>query len=317
MKKLIVLCCSVVILLSFSTAFAIDSSTKNYLRENGVDSHRYEDYFDGEYTPEEYVALCKHFEQYDAELLYAIGENAYVVRQDFSTYSKVDVRYRIMSYDGSILRDYGDSIIGDYVRIGNYVFVMTESYPATYDIFNTDGQFISIFDENSSVNYYSASVRLRADLGDGYYLFENVRSGDGKGSGDFYILNPQGEVCQLHTYYYDFHVMKTYYADIDKNEMLGRTNGHVTGLVEVGKISEGRFAIWGNNVYRGYFAVYFDVNGTRLIDLSEKATGFEVTKLGEFCNGQAEIEFRGVDYREYVGVIDAAGEFVGEPERKK
>ena len=60
-------------------------------------------------------------------------------------------------------------------------------------------------------------------------------------------------------------------------------------------------------------AYYYNTKGEVVIDLSTQAVNYEVTKLSDFSNGQARIEFIGANGKNYYVNIDKTGDFIGEP----
>jgi len=291
---------------------AIDEAFKNWELYNSLESDESKQFLKDNYcknfqlffSPAEYVDLYNTASEISATPTYAISKFAVVAHQNIATYNTSEDKYFIMDISGNIIRDYGDNswVNTQCVLFGENIFINTNGHPAKYDIVNAHGELVNTF-EDMLYEYDAPRIENLFDLGDGYYIFSEVKN-TSTSSYKLYILNPNGEHFELE----DFVVLsasgyhKPYYFDMANME----------DNVSVGKISEDLFYF----LYKfgaDSFACYYDTEGELVINLSNSETNFEVTQLGNFVDGKANIKFRGADYKSYTATIDTTGDFIGEP----
>lgn len=249
--------------------------------------------FDDYYLYEEYYELMETLiTKLDDESIlpiYPINDKLFFIQRTIDTYDKYEVSIAIVNTDGEILSDWhsnwGVSDIRYNAQCGDYFFIKSDEYYSGiyyYDVVNNEGKII-------------ANIRCceeKYDIGEGYIFYT-------LGNDFGYIMNPTGDVIELKT----ASVMPSYGQKPD---------GKLSRDQAVGQISEGLFYGFSKgNV--NTVAYYYNTDGEVVIDLSTRAVNFEVTKLSDFSDGQARIEFVGANGRNYYAYIDKTGSFVGEP----
>ena len=259
----------------------------------GASSYRFEkDFFNQYLTAKEYIDICTELKKYNAVPLIALGKSVFVVKQDFSTYDTREINYSIMNSSGKILKDYGNnSWVDKGVRMGDFTFLYTKGNPATFDVVNNQGVVVNTFDNCTS----NQILEHFYDFGDGNHLFLTVLSGNY----ELYLLKPNGEI-NIISNYFDLDI---YYLSLIKDD-----------AVEIGNICEDKFSFLysSGGISRAF---YFNIDSKRGLDFSSDEKRYKVYELGDFENGQAQIKFTGVDYESYLAVIDAEGNFIGEPKK--
>ncbi len=252
--------------------------------------------FKDDYTPEEYSILIdllkESTKEESLEPVYMINKNLLFVQRIIDTYDKHEESVAVIDTNGKIIQnwnaDWGVYDIQYRAKCGEYFFIIKKGYIYnTYDcdVVNQEGEIISEVHCKGE----------RYDIGSGYVFFSL--------GGDFgNIMTPTGEVIEL-----NYKSVYPSYCD--------HSGSLVEGKDEIGKVSEGLFYGFskGNN---NTVAYYYNTQGEVVIDLSTQAVNFEVTKLSDFSNGQATIEFIGANGKDYTAIIDKTGNFVGEPMEK-
>lgn len=298
MKKTAVLIAAFLLLLCCagcqppSTAPDTEDPFANYsISQRARDSYDYS--FNQYYTPEEYVNLTTTLptllDDASVEPVYAISDSLFLVIRTIDRYDLSESSIAVVDGEGNIITDWNSTWsvtdIWHNAKCGDYLFIETESLgygDCQCDVVNKEGKVLT------TVTCKSA----RYDLGEGYVFFS-------KGQDFGNIMNSKGEVIELE------------YASV----MPGygsKTDGSLGDDEAIGKISEGLFYGFGKgNV--NTVAYYYNTQGKVVIDLSTRVVNFEVTKLSDFSNGQARIEFIGANYKTYYGYIDKTGAFVEEP----
>ena len=166
----------------------------------------------------------------------------------------------------------------------DYFFVTTEVRPYStyvYDVINKNGEIITSLSCKEYVH----------DIGEGYVFFSH-------GNDWGHIMTPEGLVVDLQA------------ASVWPSYCL--FNGELEDDDEIGRVKEGLFyGFSAGNL--NTVAYYYNTRGEVVIDLSTQAVNFKVTKLSDFCDGQARIEFTGANYKRYYAFIDKTGAFIDEP----
>lgn len=280
-----------------SQSVAEQASNSSYIQDNSLATEKdqfanfeitenskfaYELSFNEYYSPEEYVNLISKLitltNEKSIEPVYAINDKLLFVKRTIDTYDEFEESIAIVDVNGNFTTDWntdwGDYDIQFRAKCGDYFFIITEGDAC--DVVNLDGKIVS----------HIMCGTERYDLGNGYIFFYY---------GTSYIMNDRGEVIELQ--------YKSVIPNYDKN---------VVSNFEIGKIADGLFYGFSKgNV--NTVAYYYNTQGEVVIDLSTQAVNFEVTKLSDFLNGQARIEFIGVNGKNYYANIDKTGAFIGEP----
>lgn len=258
--------------------------------KNMVDRHTY---FAEIFTFEEYCDLIAKLHTATGEqslvVLYPINEEVFFVQKTVSTYNEDEAYFAIMNVNAELTVEWNSE--WSYIYITDSVYNEFCVVPCGYSSYNGAVELCDVINMNGR---RVATIEGNGDcfeLGNGYILC----AGPGVAGGAT-IVHTSGE----------------------SHEVEGFGIG-ITGpnIVEedawIGKLSEG---LWGTIVdrgNRGIYARYYNTNGEMVIDLRENLTNFAVTKLGEFTEGQAKIEFTGANHKNYYAYIDKTGAFVDEP----
>lgn len=273
----------------------IKSTEYIYLHNNFEDAddilHNYQ-YFEDKYTLMEYCNLATRLRaktgENSAVPIYLLSESLVFVRRNISTYDYVEESIAILTMDGEGVTDWnaewGEYDIQYRAQCGDYFFIITDASAYDYDcdVVNKNGQVISNI----------TCKERRYDIGEGYVFFS---FGNDWGR----IMNPEGEVIKLQ--------VASVWPSYCEPSMGSLAEGDA-----IGRVSEGLFyglSIGNNNTA----AYYYNTSGEVVIDLSTQAVNFKVTKLSDFSDGQARIEFTGADYKKYYAYIDKSGKIIGEP----
>lgn len=251
------------------------------------------DFFAEKYSLEEYLGLITKLRELSGEAsampIYPLSDNLVFVERNISTYDYVEQSIAIMTVAGEQVSDWnidwGAYDIQYHAHCGEYFFIITKAHiynDYNCDVVNKDGKVIT--------NIYCKENRY--DIGDGY-VFYSLGADFGQ------IMSPQGEVIELQT----ASVWPSYG---------NKSDGSLGENEEIGKLSDGLFYGYSDG-NMNTVAYYYNTQGEVVIDLSTQAVNFKVTKLYDFENGQAKIEFRGADYKYYSVFIDKTGAFIGEP----
>lgn len=255
-----------------------------------IDNHYF---FSDKYTLEEYLDLISKLRERTGEdsamPIYPLSDNLVFVRRNISTYDYVEQSIAIMTIAGETVTDWnadwGDYDIQHRAKCGEYFFIITKAHiynDYNCDVVNKEGKIIA--------NIYCKENRY--DIGEGY-IFYSLGADSGR------IMNPQGEVIEL-----------------QRASVIPSYGGKAAGALQegqaIGKISEGLFYGYSDGNLNTV-AYYYNTDGEVVIDLSTQVVNFKITKLYDFSNGQARIEFRGADYKYYYAYIDKTGAFIGEP----
>ncbi len=301
MRKFILLIL-VLLILSFCSCENVDFNKNNpddvedlfknfEISEN--DEYAYERSFNKAFTPEQYVNLISNLKtlmkEQSIEPLYMISKDLLFVKRTINTYDKFEEAIAIVNTNGEIVldwnTDYGDYDIQIRAKCGDYFFAIKKGYG--YGLFDCD----VINKEGKIITTLQCSEK-RYDIGNGYIFFS-------LGADCGHIMDSSGKVVDLQ------------YKSVIPS-YCQKSNGALDNDEEIGKISEGLFFGFSKgNV--NTVAYYYNTNGEVVIDLSTQAVNFEVTKLSDFANGKANIEFIGANGKNYTAVIDKTGEFIGEP----
>ena len=280
----------------YSVCTDIDLETYIYICTNFEDvselisNHHF---FSEHYSLEEYLNLITKLRETSGEAsampIYPLSDNLVFVERNISTYDYVDQSIAIMTVAGEQVTDWnadwGAYDIQYRANCGEYFFIITKAH--IYNNYNCD---VVNKAGNVIANVYCKENRY--DIGDGY-VFYSLGADFGQ------IMSPQGEVIELQTA-----SVWPSYGD--------KSDGSLGEDEEIGRISEGLFYGYSHgNV--NTVAYYYNTQGEVVIDLSTQAVNFTVTKLYDFSDGQAKIEFTGADYKDYYVYIDKTGAFIGEP----
>lgn len=251
--------------------------------------------FSAYYSPEEYVNFISKLKAALNETrlnpVYPINEKLLFAYRVVDTYDKYEESCAIVDVDGNLITDWNAnwsaSDISNDAKCGDYFFITTgkgDYYGNTSicDVINKEGELISTVH----------CGQYRYDIGSGYIFFS-------RGRDNGYIMNDKGEVIEL-----QYKSVIPGYGELP--------GAYLSEDDELGKISEDLFYIYskGNN---NTVAYYYNTQGEVLIDLSTQAVNYRVTKMSDFVNGQARIEFVGANYKDYYVYIDKTGAFIGEP----
>lgn len=250
-------------------------------------------FFSEKYSLEEYLGLITRLRETSGEAsampIYPLSDNLVFVERNISTYDYVEQSIAIMTVAGEQVTDWnvdwGAYDIQYRANCGEYFFIITKAHiynDYNCDVVNKEGKIIA--------NVYCKENRY--DIGDGY-VFYSLGADFGQ------IMSPQGEVIELQT----ASVWPSYG---------NKSDGSLGEDEEIGKLSDGLFYGYSDG-NMNTVAYYYNTQGEVVIDLSTQAVNFKVTKLYDFENGQAKIEFRGADYKYYSVFIDKTGAFIGEP----
>lgn len=258
----------------------------------------YKNKFSQYYTAEQYVALCEITTRLAAEPKEAVNSSLFFVTQNLSTYDKINKKAFLVNTDGEILREYVDtdefsSVSIPYsFNVGKYSFVSTavDNYSMQKDVFSFNGEFIGTYTIKATLSY-AGTLSYTYDLGDDYWIFAPIS----KGHYSLYLLNPNGEVFE-----------------IDAKEWNNLPYNAYKDKWIIGELSDGVFSVF-VDCYGKKYAYYFDSFGECVLDLSEDVFAYEVCQVSNFSNGQAEIEFVGVDKKNYRVQIDKSGNFISGP----
>lgn len=245
------------------------------------------------YSPEEYVNLISSLitltNEKSIEPVYAINDKLLFVKRTIDTYDKFEESIAIVDVNGNFTTDWntnwGDYDIQFRAKCGDYFFIITKGYIYNYydcDVVNQEGKVIS--------NVHCKENRY--DLGEGYVFFS-------LGADFGNIMNNKGEVIEL-----QYKSVMPSYGE--------KAAGALEDGDEIGKISEGLFYGFSKGNINTV-AYYYNTKGEVVIDLSTQAVNYEVTKLSDFSDGQARIEFIGANGKNYYVDIDKTGAFIGEP----
>ena len=245
---------------------------------------------------DEYASLCDTTLSCSIELKEAINQNLFFAIRDLSTYNTIDKNMVLVNSSGEILREYENMedyeeellLFPEHYQIADFIFVSTKQND-NRDVFDLEGNYMGTFEVESGFESSAYSV------GNGYYLFMVTH----QGYYHIYILQPNGA-----TYPLKFPGNKPAYGTSAYN-MFANAVFHTS-------VNEGLFPVcyeYDEEIY----AFYFDVMGERAIDLSENVSGFKVSELGDYVDGQAVIRFVGADGKSYVAAIDSFGSFIEEP----
>ena len=251
------------------------------------------DFFSEKYSLEEYLDLIAKLREETSEAsampIYPLSDNLVFVKRNISTYDYVEESIAIMTIAGELVTDWnvdwGDYDIQYRAKCGEYFFIITKAHIYNYyncDVVNKEGKIIA--------NIYCKENRY--DIGGGY-VFYSLGADYGQ------IMNPMGEIIELQTA-----SVHPSYGE--------KSDGSLGEDQEIGKLSDGLFYGYSDG-NMNTVAYYYNTQGEVVIDLSTRAVNFKVTKLYDFENGQAKIEFRGADYKYYSVFIDKTGAFIGEP----
>lgn len=246
----------------------------------------FEEYF----SPEEYVNLISDLisltKVESLTPVYAINDNLLFVKQTVDTYDKYEESIAILDINGNFVTNWNSNWSAHDIQFdskcGDYFFVITQRglYSThSYDVVNQNGKVIASVEGTS----------YRHDLGQGSVLFPY-------GNGPAYIINSQGNVFEMQT------------------KSVGFSFGIDLNGIEIGKIEDGLFYVFKKGINH-IIAYYYNEKGEVVIDLCDNAVPYEITKLSDFSNGKAEIEFVGVNGGAYCGIIDKSGSFVSEPQK--
>ena len=207
----------------------------------------------------------------------ALNDRLFFAERNISTYNKVEESIAILSVEGEIVLEWDPQWTG-LDQCGDYFFLETYA-DGTYVCYvvNKEGRIITNLAYNTG----------KYDIGEGYVF---LCGGRGK------IMSPQGEVVELR----------------EEAVRWNPSTGMLEKGQELGKISEGLFYGFSERPYVNV-ARYYSTTGETVIELSSHKINFKVTKLYDFSNGQAKIEFTGADNKYYYGFIDKTGAFIGEP----
>lgn len=249
--------------------------------------------FNGYYTPKEYVDLISNLitltNEESIEPVYAINDNLLFVKRTIDTYDKFEESIAIVDINGNFITDWNtnwkDYDIQFRTKCGDYFFIITKGHIYNYfdcDVVNQQGKVIA--------NVYCKENRY--DLGEGYVFFS-------LGADLGHIMNSKGEVIEL-----QYKSVIPSYGE--------KAAGALEDGDEIGKISEGLFYGFSKGNINTV-AYYYNTKGEVVIDLSTQAVNYEVTKLSDFSNGQARIEFIGANGKNYYVNIDKTGTFIGDP----
>lgn len=249
-------------------------------------------------APREYIELVKTAENLSATPYFAIGKNAFLAAQDITSYNTDEDYFVIMDMSGNILKKYDNYIaisLSNPKSIGKYTFIVTQFDPDKYDIVDENGKVVNQLKNLAFSNSFYKIIEVSA-LGNDYFLFSETLEENGTEQNVLYIMKPDGQYCRVQLP--AKHIAEEIVVDLEK--------------IEYGKLCDNLFYLHFENAL-GTWAWYTNTSGHVVIDLSSKTTNYHITKLGDFSEGVATIEFKGADNKNYVGTIDTQGNFVEEP----
>lgn len=231
--------------------------------------------------------LRKIYVEYTVIPIYVLNDNLFFIRRNISTYNYVEESIAIVTTDGEIVSNWNaqweEYDIQYRAKCGDYFFVRTKAGPYNrycHDVINSYGQTIA------NIECYAEKY----DIGEGYVFFS---------FGYDYIMNPQGHVIQLQI------------GSVYPSYCLNGT-GELCDTAAIGKVSEGLF--YGLSIGNvNTVAYYYNTSGEVVIDLSTRAVNFKITRLYDFREGRARIEFIGADNKKYSAYIDKTGAIIEEP----
>lgn len=250
---------------------------------------RYEIGFEDFFSVEDYLLVCDIVKELSATPFEAVSKNLFLVKQDLSTYDKIDQKALLLNTSGEILQEYEDENESVYSISAPYHYSVGEYFVIGSTVCDSDGKYVGTYD------IMNRSLKKIVDLGKDYYLFA---PGPGLEYGEsisyaLYLMDPKG-TC--------------YYLDVSVHDL-----PYQMDEISVGKLSDGYFSILYEHLTDETYAYYFDTAGKKCIDLSSRKIDYEVFELGKFKDGKAKIKFVGIDHRNYCVDIDKAGNFISEP----
>lgn len=261
--------------------------------KNNIEENTYYSSFESVFTPEEYVDLCNTLRPMSATPALAISEFCFIANVEEATYNTCERMYVLMDISGNVLKDYGVNENGfcpvKVDEVGEYHFVGNYGDSVDFDILDDHGNIVATLHDTSDI------IHEVSDLGDNYYIF----AVGGYAGYKLYILNPDGE----------YHMISRpsqidYPLDYER----------LMNEAEIGRLSEGLFFMR-YETFPNTCAFYCNTLGEKVIDLTSSITNYHVTKLDDFSNSKARIDFDGADGNKYYVTINPKGDFLHDPVR--
>lgn len=258
------------------------------------------DSYDDYLSPHELVDIIELAAEIGAKPKRAISKKMVLIHQTLTTFDSETKKTLLITTDGEIIREYPpEEFNGDYYHSTPYNCEFHGNYIVGNELFTEDGTFIKTLD-------LIGEIHDSIVIGDETYLISYIDNG----YIFFYFLYPDGSAQE-----WDF---KAFFpphwlcTSMEYGEVASLPVDYTEDCISIGYMSDGLMGVHYVSSLKHYL-FYFNKKGELVINLSHDQTPYKVYELGCFKDGEAEIKLIGMDNKNYVAVINTAGEFIGDP----